>query len=273
MRHSLLALVAFTAVTLASCGQQPVPRDISTPEGAILVPIHAIASGDLATFIETRAPNGALAEAEAWWNENRGSLSEEGDSAEFEEMMGMLTQPGAADALFALAQPQLEQIQAMMPMMTLGFNQQLGSMPKAEGMSDDQYRQAQAVARSIASWTEDLDITDEGDLKEAIDILCATATRLQIRTVADLEACSFDEVIQKGQVLTEGLIDILAVYDLDLREIADSAEIVRVDDFGDRATVTYSIDFFGETMQFDSDLQKVDGFWYDAEELTLASNQ
>ena len=103
--------------------------DTNTPDGAFLATIAAMKSNDLSSLIKNSLSESQYNDLVTEFENNKATNFSEGDKAQFAQMMGMFTADGAEDTLFAMAEPQLEQAKAMLPMMLMmGKDQVLQSI-------------------------------------------------------------------------------------------------------------------------------------------------
>ncbi|MDW8480099.1 MAG: hypothetical protein RML12_10340 [Xanthomonadales bacterium] len=264
------------ALVLVACGrdqspEQPAAATASSPVESVRVLHEALRRNDLRGMLEAMLPPAEVAEMRERWERKRGELlqvSEEG-RAQFAATMGMLTQPGAADAIMATLEPQLaelDQQMAQMPMaIMMGSGFIIASLEQAENLSAEQKQQARQAVEALAQWAMKTPFNDRARIRKAVEALVAAAGQLGLARLEDLERLSFDELLVKGGIVLAGLRNALAAFDFPLDQALDSFKVELVSEQGDEATVRSSYSLFGVPFTTEVALVRRDGRWYGRE--------
>lgn len=196
---------------------------------------------------------------------------------QFAAIMAMLTQPDAEAKLAKRVQPEL-------PKMTGGRN---GSLPIASGILEAAGKQMIAASpqlgpsqKSLAAagldvligWARTTDFSSPRKARKAIDIVCATARELHVKTLEEWRALDYAQSMRAYGTIWNGLEAVLAVYDLDIAKSLDDARISAVSVAGDHATVKLAMSLAGHPLAAEWPMQKEGNHWYDAALLTAWRN-
>jgi hypothetical protein len=271
----LLALCAL-ALALAACNHNQssvTPPPNTTPENALRADLVLTRNGDFDGLLRSTLPP---ADYQAWRGEWQRARAQQPaptpeQSAHFAQMMQKLTAPGAEDALFKQLQPQLEQLRTHraqnLPML-LGILQAAGSdLVQSAGLSPDQKTQATQAIATLAAWAQSADFSDEARAKQAIDVICATARKLDIHTVDQWRALDYLHVMARYTTGWSGLKQLLKIYGLDLDATFDNARLETLSDDGTQARVRETLVLAGKPIVSEAHLVQQDGHWYDADRL------
>jgi hypothetical protein len=253
LRRSFLAVLV-SAVS-AGCGGGS--GGATSPDGAVSTSVSALRENDLASFVRaTRSPED-YAELESQWLEQRSSPPSEEEARQFEEVMQKLTAKGAADAIFAELQPQLAG-------MSQQFSMMVGMLPMVATMAASQsgVTGADTAAMGLASKLGTVDIGDEAKLKSALAIVTACARDLDVATLAELQALSFDDALGRGGQVLGAAKQVLEVYGLSLDGVLDTVEVEVLSETERQARVQVSYDLFGTPQEAAVDLVETDGRWF-----------
>jgi hypothetical protein len=190
----------------------------------------------------------------------------EEDRKQFTETMTKLTAPGAEDKMFAEIKPQLDEFdkqQAQLPMMIAmgqGFAQ--SAIQQNKDLTDAQKQQVSQLLDATAKWAQATKFTDPALVKSAIAVICKTARDLNLKSVDEARALSYEQGMQKAGIVLGGVKQVLAVYGLNMDKALDSVKVQTVAATGDAAKVKISYTAFDTPFSTDSDLVRVDGKWY-----------
>jgi hypothetical protein len=274
------AFVVALAAAAVGCNQQaaaptaaapaaPAPvAAAAAPDAAVLASVKALRTNNVAGLLENALPAGEVAKMKADWVKeiNKDPVSEE-DRRKFAEQMSKLTAPGAEDKLFAELEPQLKQFEQQsaqqMPMMIAmgqGFIQ--SAIQQSKDLNDQQKQQTTALIDATAKWAQTAKFTDAALAKQAIGVICKTARDLNLKTVDEARALSYDQAMQKAGIVLGGLKQVFALYGLSMDKALDSVKVETVSATGDAAKVKVTYTAFDQPFTTESDLVKVDGKWY-----------
>jgi len=258
-----------SAPTAAAPAAAPAPVPVaSTPDAAVLASVKALRANNVAGLLENALPAAEVAKMKADWvaEINKDPVTEE-DRRKFAEQMSKLTAPGADDKLFAELEPQLKQFEQQsaqqMPMMIAmgqGFIQ--SAIQQSKDLNDQQKQQTTALIDATAKWAQTAKFTDPALAKQAIGVICKTARDLNLKTVDEARALSYDQAMQKAGIVLGGLKQVFALYGLSMDKALDSVKVETVSTTGDAAKVKVTYTAFDQPFTTESDLVKVDSKWY-----------
>lgn len=273
---SYLKFLALTlvALTLVACGgdeQQAATSaakkvatalDTNTPDGAFKASIAAIRNNDLKALVKTSLTDEQYKEVVAEFEKAKQETPSEEDEAQFQQMMQMLTADGAEETLYAMAEPQLEQARAMLPMLLMmGKDQAAQAIQSNEELPEAQKESAVKISSAAIDWLSSNDILGEESTKKAIAAAVATAKQLDIKSLKEINNMSFDQALEKGSVALGGVKNVLNAYGLSIDDALDSVKLSNVKVDGDKATMDMTMSLFGEEIPQVVNLIKKDGKW------------
>ena len=229
--------------------------------------VKALRDNNLAGLFAASLPPGEYAKLKADWNKDINSepVSEE-DRKQFTETMTKLTAPGAEDKMFAEIKPQLDEMDkqaAQIPMMVAmgqGFAQ--SAIQQNKDLTDAQKTQVSQLLDATAKWAQTTKFTDPTLVKSAIAVVCKTARDLNLKSVDEARALSYEQGMQKAGIVLGGVKQVLAVYGLNMDKALDSVKVQTVSANADTAKVKISYTAFDTPFSTESDLVRVDGKWY-----------
>ena len=115
---------------------------------------------------------------------------------------------------------------------------------------------------STAQWAQTTKFTDPALVKAAIAEICKTARALNLKSVDEARALSYDQGMQKAGVVLAGVKSVLGVYGLNVDKALDSIKVQAAPAVGDTAKVTVSYTAFDKPFTTEAEMVKVDGRWY-----------
>ena len=273
-----IGLLAILAATSFGCSQQnpsgsatnAVVSNASpaTPDGAIAATVAALRNNNVGALLDTAMPPAALAKLKADWhdNMNKDPVTDQ-QRKDFAEHMAKLTAPGAEAQMYAEIEPKLKEFneksaQQMPMMIAMGQGFAQSTIKQSKDLNDQQKQQAEALLDAAAKWAQTTKFTDPTLVKGAIAVLCKTARELNLKSIDEVRAMTFDQGMQKAGVVVGGVKQVLAVYGLDMNKALDSVKVTPVSTAGDNAKVTVAYTAFDQPFSTEADLVKVDGKWY-----------
>jgi hypothetical protein len=273
-----LALAVAIAALAAGCGPSETAAPgaapavaiaaPSSPDGAVSASVAALRANNVSAFLNNALPAGELAKLKADWNKdiNKDPVTDE-DRKQFTDTMAKLTAPDAETKMYAEIEPQLKEFDAktaqQMPMMIAmgqGFAQ--SAIQQSKDLNDQQKQQAQAMIDATAKWAQNVKFTDPALVKSAIATISKTARDLNLKSIDEARALSYDQAMQKAGTVLAGIKQVFAVYGLNMDKALDSIKVETVATTGDTAKVKISYTAFDQPFSTESDLVKVDGKWY-----------
>lgn len=278
-KYARYAFAAAIAALAAGCGQSQtaapgaaptaaVTAPATTPDGAISATVKALRSNNVAAFLDNALPAGEVAKMKADWNKemNKEPVTDE-DRKNFAETMTKLTAPDAEAKMYAEIEPKLKDFDAQsaqqMPMMIMmGQNFAQSAIQQNKDLNDGQKQQATQMIDATAKWAQNTKFTDPALVKGAIGVICKTARDLNLKSIDEARALSYDQAMQKAGIVVGGVKQVLGVYGLNVDKALDSVKVETVSTTGDAAKVKVSYTAFEQPFSTESDLIKVDGRWY-----------
>ena len=269
---AVLAAAGFGCSQQSNTGAPTTPAAIavatSSPEGTVTASVKAIRENNVASLFEIMMPPAELAKVKADWSKemNKDPVTDE-DRKQFADTMNKLTAPNAEATLYAQIEPQLKEFDAkqaqQMPMMIAmgrGFAQ--SSIQQSKDLSEAQKQQAQQLLDAVATWAQNTKFTDPALVKGAIAAICKTARDLNIKTIDDARALTYDQGMQKAGIIMGGVKQVLLVYGLNVDKTLDSVKVEPAAIAGDSAKVNVTYVAFDKPFSTEGDLVKVDNKWY-----------
>lgn len=267
-----------TLATLASACQQKdqaagkapaaAKSTASTPTSAVTATVAALRKNNVAALLENTMPPAALAKIKADWhkNMNKDPVTDE-ERQHFAETMTKLTSADAETKLYAQIEPKLKQFDQksaqQMPMIVAmgeGFAQ--SSIKQNKDLSEQQKQQAEKLVDATAKWAQSTKFTNPALVKQAIAVICKTARSLNLKTVDDLRALTYDQGMQKAGIVLAGFKEVLAVYGLNMDKALDSVKVEQVSTAADSATLKVTYTAFDHPFTTEAKMVRVDNKWY-----------
>ncbi len=274
MLKKLLSL-ALAALLLAACGDKTgesqngsakklAAMDTSTPQGAFMANLNAMKNNDLKALMLANMTPEEYEQVKAEWAKKKTTFSE-ADKAQFAATMQMLTSPDAEERIMAMVEPQLQQVQAMLPMMLMMANEDMINQKISQApIPDEQKESAKAVALAVVDWAKGADLGNPEKARQAVAVIVGTARDLGIKSLDDVEKLSFDDALATGGKVLGGSKQALKVYGIDLDGMMDSVKIKDVKQNGDMADMVVAFKFLGKPLEQKMKMVKKNGRWIPA---------
>lgn len=276
-KFARIALIAALAAAGVGCNQQSpsgtsansaLTAAASTPDGAVMVSVKALRSNNVAALLENVLPPAELTKLKADWTKdmNKEPISD-AERKQFAENMAKLTAPDAEAKMYSEIEPQLKEFDAkaaqQMPMMiAMGQGIAQSTIQQSKDLNDQQKQQAEALLGATAKWAESTKFTDPALIKSAIAAICKTARELNLKTIDEMRALTYDQSMQKAGIVLAGVKQVFAVYGLDMDKALDSVKAETLTTADANAKVKISYTAFDQPFATDSDMVKVDGRWF-----------
>lgn len=268
------ALAASLLVFFAGCEQKPAetavtaPAATATPDGAILASVQLLKQGDIAGLMQNALPPADFAKAKADWGKDKDQepITEE-QRAQFNETMAKLTAPDAEQKLFAEIEPKLKefdaQYQQQLPMYAMAGAGWIKNMiQQNQSMSEAERAQATAAVDALQAWVVKTHFTDAESIKKVIAIVAKAARDMNLKSLDEARALTFDQSMQKARIAFLGLKDALAVYGFSIDQTLDSIKPQVLGNDGKTASVQLSYTLLGAPLTATTEMVNVDGRWY-----------
>jgi hypothetical protein len=273
-----VALLAALAAAGIGCSQQSntgapttpaaVAVATSSPEGTVTASVKALRENNVASLFEVMMPPAELTKVKADWSKemNKDPVTDE-DRKQFADTITKLTAPDAEGKLYAQIEPQLKEFdqksaQQMPMMIAMGRGFAQSAIAQSKDLSDSQKQQASQLLDAVGNWAQTTKFTDPTLVKSAIAAICKTARDLNLKTIDEARALTYDQGMQKAGIVVGGVKQVLLVYGLNVDKTLDSVKVDPAVVAGDSAKVKISYVAFDQPFSTDSDLLKMDNKWY-----------
>ncbi len=276
----ILLLIALSAAGLVAAVCHQWPRQVlvaqtDTPRAAVQSLIRDLRRADFDSLRKHLLPPAAAAAVRDSWGDMDGRARVQAtalERAKFAAFMHKLTAPDAEEKLFARAKPVLDDWEhggkQRLPMMVGVARLLLGaSITRAHALDDDQKRQLHDLLDVLATWAGNTDWGDEKNARTAIGIAVSTARALDIKTLDDAYALTYEQAMPRYATLWNGLRRVLNVYGLSVEAVLDSATVKTIGHDGDKASVTVDYRVLGHAEAVTFGMVRRDGRWYGAQVL------
>lgn len=226
-------------------------------------------NGDIAGLIEHNLPPAEFARIKATWNDNKEPTSDT-QRQRFAETMAKLTAPDAANALYAEFEADIRQFdtqyqQQMPTIVAMGRGYLRGLVQQNPDLSAAEKEQANGVIAALAQWVEKTRFTEPEKAKQALAIAADTARQLDLKTLDQARALTFEESAPRMKIAFEGLKRLLGVYGLSIDAVLDSVTAEVISTEGDKATVRIAYNLLGTPLEARSEMVRIDGRWYSSD--------
>ena len=267
-----VAFVALLAAAAAGCGNQqssaPVATSANTPDATIRKSADLLKQNDIAGVMQNALPPAEFEKVKADWTKanNERPVTDE-DRKKFEETMARLTAPDADKTIYAEIEPQLKQFDAQyqqqIPMyVAMGQGWLTGMVQQNKDLSDADKQQAVAAINALAAWVQKTRFTDAESVKKVLAITTKTARDLNLKSLDEARALTFDQSMQKARVALGGFKEALAVYGFSVDKTLDSVKPEVLSNDGKTASVKVSYTLLDTPLTATTQMVNVDGRWY-----------
>ncbi len=259
-----LLLLGVLAIT-AACSRTP------DPASGVQDAVAALRANDLQALIHTTLPPAQIEEMRASWAEQATKPIDPVQSSQFREQMARLTAGDGVDQLMVEVEPQLAQLKPMLPMwlgMGRGFAQ--STIEQDEKLDDARKAELKQAAAAFFDWADSTDLSDPARARQALTALSDGARSLELTTLEQVHALSFDDALERGGAVLEALKGMLSAYGMDVDAMLASVKSTTVEKSADRATVETRYTMLGRELSVRNEMQLVDGRWYSVEAVTPA---
>lgn len=259
------------ALSLAACRHAPPPPSNATPGKAVATNLRLTSMGDFDGLMKNRLPADAYARwREEWSKAHTHPLpASVAQQQQFAKVMQMLTEPGAEARLIRQLQPVLARMHGggNPPMPILGGileaagKQMIANSPQ---LGPAQRKLASQGLDALIAWVGTTDFSDARKARKAIDLVCATARELHVKTLRQWRSLDYVHSMRNYGIIWNGLESLLQIYGLDLAKSLTHADIDVVANDGRQATVKLDMQLAGKSLSGQWPMLKQDDHWYDA---------
>ena len=256
----LLALLLTAIVGLSACNKEeeaPAAKlaSATTPTAAVEAQIAALRSGEFSSAFLASMPPDVVEQMRVKWKAEMAEPASDEDRAKYQEMMTELTAPGAEDAIYAKIEPDLlkfqEQAAMQMPMYVgMGRGILAAGVQQREDLNAEQKTQAMASIDAFAKWAESAQFADPAKAKQVIGHVCKAARDLKLGSFDEMRALSFDEAIQRGDIVFVAVKDVFATYGFKIDDVLATTKAEVLSQAGDTGKVKITYTMFDTTLCF-----------------------
>ena len=265
---TLLALLAVGVVACNRDSSSGATGDAAGPVQAMKTSIALARSGDFAGLIENMLPPIEFERVRSEWN-SRTNLDKPSDAerARFAEAMAKLTAPDAVEVLYKDIEPDIRQFDAqyqqqMPTIVAMGKTYVRGLVQQSQTLSPAEKQQASQVVDALSQWVEKTRFTDPAKVKQVIGILSDTARKLDLKTLDEAQALSFEQSSPKLKIAFEGLKQVLEIYDFSIDAALDSMTVEPIEIKGDEARLKISYTLLGTALVSETGMVRIENRWY-----------
>ena len=276
-RFAPLALASLFALALAACGDKAEDA-AATAEATAELPdspgevvdasAEALKRGDLLTALTLTVPPADFERIRQDWETAKAEEQPtEEEKQNYAEMMAKLTAADAEEQLMAEFEPHLAkydaEMAAQMPLMIgMGRGFAVQAIQENKEFTAEQKAQATQTIDAVAKWLGETNFSDRERARQAVEAAVEAAREFEVKTLDELRALEFEQMLAKAGIAFNGTKDVLRVYGLDLDQTFDSVQSKVVSEQGDNATVQVDYQLFGQPLSFQTEMVRVDGRWY-----------
>jgi len=266
-----ISLLAALVVGVAACNRDPSAggsRDASEPVKAMKASIALARSGDFAGLIKNMLPPAEFERVRSEWN-SRTNLDKPTDAerARFADAMSRLTAPDAVETLFKDVEPDIRQFDAqyqqqMPTIVAMGKTYVRGLVQQSQGLSPGEKQQAGQVIETLSQWIEKTRFTDPAKVRQVIGILSDTARKLDLKTLDEAQALTFEQSSPKLKIALDGIKQVLEIYDFSIDATLDSMTIEPITIDADTARLKISYSLLGTPLTSETEMVRIEDRWY-----------
>ena len=264
-----LASACLLAVTpLAGPGKGPL-----SPDETITEIVRTLRHDDLQGLMEVTAGEVMVADLSRQWELQRTKQPSERDRREFAKAIAFVTAPGAEERIMELVRPKLDEMRPQWKMtssMIIGMAQ--STLEMDPNLDPVEKEQARKLVGALAQVVQTTDFMDEELAEKAVAIFCRAARRMNLKSIDDVQAIDFAQLMGKGGMVYGSLKEILQVYGMDVNGFLDSVRAETVYEAGDKAKVKVSYVVLGQRLNTEAELVRVEGRWMAKDSVEKAAN-
>jgi hypothetical protein len=270
-RLASVAFAALLALFVVACNNQQSGAPAAavaanTPDATIRRNVELLKAGDLGGLMQNALPPADFAELKAEWGKDQDPPTDE-ERVKFADTMARLTAPDADRKLYAEVEPELKQFDAQyqqqMPMyVAMGSGWLQGMVQQNKDLSDADKQQAVAAINALAGWVQKTRFTEPASVQKVLGIATKAARDLNLKTLDEVHALTFDQSMQKAHIAMLAFKDALNVYGFSVDGMLDSVKPEVLSNDGKAASVKVSYTLFDTPLAMTTQMINVDGRWY-----------
>jgi hypothetical protein len=260
-------LSAATPLIAANSVEAPsrmVSRQAGDPAAQVRELARLARINDLGGLVRASVPPGLYDQMRAAYELHRHEPVSEHDGAEFAEGLGRFSAPDAVDQLMAEIEPKLVEARPKAPaaiMMGLGALQ-MAVLSEDNRLTAEQRASLQQMIPGLQRWANGTDFLSSIAMRQALTLVSDAVRSTGVRSLDDLRALSFEQVLGKAEPLFAAGKQALLVYGLDVDAIVDTMQVEVVSIDGSRARVRTTITVFDAPIAAEHELVLIGDRWY-----------
>lgn len=271
VRHCWFAGTAL--LLLAACGR----NDTSALQGAATEPAAAVRQladylqqGDLAGFARAAVPPAEHAQLVQAWSDGDSLWPLTGLPLDdhLPELLAVLAADNAEADLQRAFKAQFEgqgsNLRQTAHSLGMFGAQYVGHQGDYTPLQREHYRQ---LVTGLSRWASQAPLSDPALAKAAITRLTTVVAASGLDGVAALQAAGMESALEKLGPVQQAVLEVLASYDLDLRQSLAGLKVGLLQEQGEQALVQVEYPLAGQVVSFQAQMQRVDGRWYMAQNL------
>ena len=266
VRHCWFAGTAL--LLLAACGR----NDTTALQGAATEPAAAVRQladylqqGDLAGFARAAVPPAEHAQLVQAWSDGDSlwPLTSLPLDDHLPELLAVLAADNAEAELQRAFKAQFEgqgsNLRQTAHSLGMFGTQYVGHQGDYTPLQREHYRQ---LVAGLSRWASQAPLSDPALAKAAITRLTAVVAASGLDGVAALQAAGMEPALEQLGPVQQAVLEVLASYDLDLRQSLAGLQVGLLQEQGDQALVQVEYPLAGQQVSFQAQMQRVDGRWY-----------
>ena len=265
MKQKIQLFVAVALIALLqACGDKDASKteiNTNSPDGALMSMVQSLKNNDVNAIMKLSLADEEYNKAVSEFENKKGNPSES-DKAQFAQTMQMLTSEGAVDQIMAMVTPQLEQIKPQLSMaLMMGKGMVAQGVQSNSEIPEDQKETVINVANAMIDFLSKNDVLSEEITRKAVTAAVDTAKSLNVSSLDELQAMSFDQAMGKAGVVLGGFKNVIGAYGISIDDMLDSIEVSDVQENGDSATMKVAYEFLGQTFSQNVEMVKLNDKW------------
>ncbi len=270
-----IAVPLLGLLMLAACGKdqsaQPSASANNEPASAVMNQVKLLDQGRIDALVKASLPPAdyqAVRQKFAEQQKEQAPITDK-QRQEFAAKMKELSAPDAEQSLFKQLLPVLQQYdskyKAQLPMYVgMGQTMMTTAINQSKDMTPEQKKQAGEMLAAAAQWAQSTNWGDQDKAKQAISVVTSTVRKLDVKTLEQARAMSYEQAMDKYGQVWMGVRKIFKVYGADLDKALASVKAKTTNQADHKATVEISYSLFDKPMKSQIHMIERDGHWYNA---------
>jgi hypothetical protein len=266
-----ITLLSILALAAAACNRDSASDGMSGSAGPVETvqrSVELVRESDLAGLIEHMLPPEEFARVKTEWNQRKDQDEPTADErAQFEETMKKLTADDAVEKLYAEFEPDIRQFDAQYQkqipsMVDMGSTYLHGLIRQSQTLSASEKEQADSVIDTLSVWVKETRFTDPVLVKQALTVVSDTAKKLDLKTLDQARALTFEQASPKFKIAFDGLKGVFEVYGFSINQTLSTVKVEELSRDNDTARLKVSYSLMGTPLETTTEMDRIDGRWY-----------